>query len=427
MLSTTPQPAHRWISAGALAFSSPRPPNSKDEPATCSSSLIQSTPFLISPLLLPGCNGSRVRKRCDLTASTTITTTATGLMRSRQGGLSCLRGGSDSGSVSGSVEEDSPKTTTAATGSKNDNDRQGQQQQQQQQQQEQEQAQTAGIAGTEGGGGRVFSGIALVTERSTATGGSTDRRCYSVLPDGTLEIGRAHKGSPVSMPSPSPTAPSPTLRDNATGVPADATATTPTPAEPRKMLQGLRRRTADLRAGIGEAAKGVAGEAKAAAVGVGEYAVRAGVAVRGGLANTFLPAGYPASVRPEYVKYRCWDVIQDLSSHLRGVLATQAVLEGMGVGRAGSTPLAATLQWMARDGASMVGGLLFTAAASANFGVNIKTWRLFADASNDIGLALEMLAPLPAFLAGGRFLRLICVASVFKAACGVPAGPRERR
>lgn len=41
---------------------------------------------------------------------------------------------------------------------------------------------------------------------------------------------------------------------------------------------------------------------------------------------------------------------QDLSSHLRGVLATQAVLEGMGVGRAGSTPLAATLQWMARDG-----------------------------------------------------------------------------
>lgn len=73
-------------------------------------------------------------------------------------------------------------------------------------------------------------------------------------------------------------------------------------------------------------------------------------------------------------------------------------------------------------GASMIGGLLFTSAASANFGVNIKTWRLFADASNDIGLALEMLAPLPAFRQGGRFLRLICLASVFKAACGVAAG-----
>ncbi|CAN0389827.1 unnamed protein product, partial [Hapterophycus canaliculatus] len=52
----------------------------------------------------------------------------------------------------------------------------------------------------------------------------------------------------------------------------------------------------------------------------------------------------------------------------------------------------------------------------------MKTWRLFADASNDVGLALEMLAPLPAFRAGGRFLQLICVASVFKAACGVAGG-----
>lgn len=70
----------------------------------------------------------------------------------------------------------------------------------------------------------------------------------------------------------------------------------------------------------------------------------------------------------------------------------------------------------------MIGGILFTSAASANLGVNIKTWRLFADASNDVGLALEMLAPLPAFRGGGRFLRLICVASVFKAACGVAGG-----
>lgn len=70
----------------------------------------------------------------------------------------------------------------------------------------------------------------------------------------------------------------------------------------------------------------------------------------------------------------------------------------------------------------MVGGLLFTAVASAKFGVNIKTWRLFADASNDVGLALEMLAPLPTFRKDGRFLPLICLASAFKAACGVAGG-----
>lgn len=34
------------------------------------------------------------------------------------------------------------------------------------------------------------------------------------------------------------------------------------------------------------------------------------MAARGGLMNTFLPAGYPGSVRPEYARYRCWDIVQ---------------------------------------------------------------------------------------------------------------------
>lgn len=51
-------------------------------------------------------------------------------------------------------------------------------------------------------------------------------------------------------------------------------------------------------------------EAKHVAAGARECARRGGVAVRGGLMNTFLPAGYPASVRPEYARYRCWDIMQ---------------------------------------------------------------------------------------------------------------------
>lgn len=187
MLSSTSPPVHSWISAGALAFSSPRLPNAgKDEPATsttCSSSL-NSTP-LLSPLLLPGCSGSRVRKRRDLT-TTTLTTTAIGVFDRRQDGLSCLRGGSDSDSV----KEDSPAKNP---GTKNDNGGN----QQGQQQPAQEQMQAAGIAETERGGGEVFGGVALVTERSTATGGRRDRRCYSVLPDGTLQVGRAQQVSVV--------------------------------------------------------------------------------------------------------------------------------------------------------------------------------------------------------------------------------------
>ncbi|CAM9677065.1 unnamed protein product, partial [Phaeothamnion confervicola] len=54
----------------------------------------------------------------------------------------------------------------------------------------------------------------------------------------------------------------------------------------------------------------------------------------------------------------------------------------------------------------------------ARFGTNIKTWRLFADGVNDLGITLELLAP----LYPRRFLAIICLASVFKAMCGVAAG-----
>jgi hypothetical protein len=96
--------------------------------------------------------------------------------------------------------------------------------------------------------------------------------------------------------------------------------------------------------------------------------------LRGAVFATFLPAGYPASVPQEYLAFQLWNVLQDLTSSLRSILATQKILEGMGVGRAGVTSLVATMQWMARDGASMVGGLVFTAIAGANFGLNIKKW-----------------------------------------------------
>ncbi len=136
------------------------------------------------------------------------------------------------------------------------------------------------------------------------------------------------------------------------------------------------------------------------------------------LQTVFLPVGFPGSVAPEYLRYQQWNVVQDLSTYLRGILATQAILEGVGVGREGATPLAATLQWITRDGASMMSGLVFTTLSSRNFGVNAKSWRLFADFAVDVGITLEMLAPLyPQW-----FLLCICLASVCKSLCGIAAG-----
>lgn len=66
----------------------------------------------------------------------------------------------------------------------------------------------------------------------------------------------------------------------------------------------------------------------------------------------------------------------------------------------------------------MMSGLLFTSFLSTNFGVNSKSWRLFADFIVDVGITLDMLAP----LFPKHFLGLICLASVCKSLCGIAAG-----
>lgn len=136
------------------------------------------------------------------------------------------------------------------------------------------------------------------------------------------------------------------------------------------------------------------------------------------LRSVFLPVGWPGSVAPEYLRFQTFNIVQDLSTYLRGILATKAILEGMGVGRDDTTPIAATIMWIMRDGASMMSGLFFTTLMSSDFSRNAKSWRLFGDFIVDVGITLDMLAP----LFPNHFLLLICLASVAKSLCGISAG-----
>lgn len=126
--------------------------------------------------------------------------------------------------------------------------------------------------------------------------------------------------------------------------------------------------------------------------------------------SVFLPTGYPHSIPIEYTVYQKWNLLQDFCSFLRGIMSTQSILKGMGVGRSDITSLQATVQWILRDGASMLGGLVFTSFSSANFGQNIKSWRLFADLINNIGITLDIIAP----LYPEKFLVIVCIASICK-------------
>mmetsp|Transcript_878 Transcript_878/g.948 ORF Transcript_878/g.948 Transcript_878/m.948 type:complete len:253 (+) Transcript_878:148-906(+) len=113
-----------------------------------------------------------------------------------------------------------------------------------------------------------------------------------------------------------------------------------------------------------------------------------------GLQSLFIPDGYPGSVRDGYLSFQFFDSMQGLCSYLRGVLSTQAILEGLGVGTGTASALSATTQWVYRDGAGMLGGLFFAWAKSGSFDCNVKRWRLFADISVDIALTLELASPL---------------------------------
>jgi hypothetical protein len=137
------------------------------------------------------------------------------------------------------------------------------------------------------------------------------------------------------------------------------------------------------------------------------------------LQSTFLPEGYPNSVAPEYTTYQCWDTVQALCSYLRGILATTALMEGVGVGSESATPLAAAMTWVLRDGAGMLGGLVFASWRGTSFDKDVKIWRLFADMVNDVGLTLDLFAPL---FGQEYFVYVVSLACVFKSMCGVAAG-----
>lgn len=117
----------------------------------------------------------------------------------------------------------------------------------------------------------------------------------------------------------------------------------------------------------------------------------------------FLPEGYPDSVTPDYLAFQAWDSVQALCSYVRGMICSQAILQGIGVGEQvrslslhalfmcqgctffsglilsrsvrlrvcclgvqAASPLAAVFQFFVRDLAGMLGGVLF-AFAQASF------------------------------------------------------------
>ncbi|XP_066918536.1 RUS family member 1-like [Clytia hemisphaerica] len=132
----------------------------------------------------------------------------------------------------------------------------------------------------------------------------------------------------------------------------------------------------------------------------------------------FLPQGYPTSVSEDYLEYQLWDTVQAFCSSITGMLATQAILKGYGVGNEKATVMAASITWMLKDGAGMIGRIMFAWLKGTQLDCDAKRWRLCADVLNDTAIFLDLLAP----IFKSYFIFIACLSSITRSIVGVAGG-----
>ncbi|XP_076905326.1 protein root UVB sensitive 3-like [Bidens hawaiensis] len=134
--------------------------------------------------------------------------------------------------------------------------------------------------------------------------------------------------------------------------------------------------------------------------------------------EAFVPEGFPNSVTPDYIPFQTWDLLQGLSTYIRTMLSTQALLSAIGVGEKSATVIGATFQWFLRDLTGMLGGVMFTFYQGSNLDSNAKMWRLVADLMNDLGMLMDLVSP----LFPSAFVFIVCIGSLSRSFTGVASG-----
>ncbi|KAH9286658.1 RUS1 family protein C16orf58 -like protein [Echinococcus granulosus] len=131
--------------------------------------------------------------------------------------------------------------------------------------------------------------------------------------------------------------------------------------------------------------------------------------------SAFFPEGYPNSVSKDYLEYQVWDTVQAIASSIISALAGQAILIGVGVGDSSASILAASLTWIFKDGAGMVGRIAFAGWQGTSLDSRCKQWRMFADVLNDMAFFLELLS----LHTVSFFTVIVCISSVMRALVGM--------
>jgi hypothetical protein len=106
-----------------------------------------------------------------------------------------------------------------------------------------------------------------------------------------------------------------------------------------------------------------------------------------------LPRGFPHSVTPNYLRYAQWTAVGLVAGRVQSVLATQAALLAVGVG-AGAIPLAATIQWLLKDGVGHAAAIVYASVVSTRFDADAKRFRFQATCALTFADFLAVCMPL---------------------------------
>ncbi|KAJ3215426.1 hypothetical protein HDU67_000410 [Dinochytrium kinnereticum] len=118
------------------------------------------------------------------------------------------------------------------------------------------------------------------------------------------------------------------------------------------------------------------------------------LAVKNTLIMTFLPKSYPESVTPDYLPYTLWHFAHSVSGTITGTLSTQALLQALGMGVSASIGIAATTNWIIKDGFGLLGGVLYAAFFGSRFDSQARRYRFLAAISIQLATISELLTPL---------------------------------
>lgn len=116
--------------------------------------------------------------------------------------------------------------------------------------------------------------------------------------------------------------------------------------------------------------------------------------VREKLAIGFLPKGYPSSVTPDYTPYTVYSFLHSVSGTLTGTLSTQALLHALGMGAATSAGLAATTNWIIKDGFGLLGGVIYAGVTANRFDSSPKRYRFLSAVLIQVATLAELITPL---------------------------------